>query len=127
MSFDSTWQQLHRFDGENTDQYRALVIGLWSCTVLFYGLGDTGLTMVVHQLGGFEVNPVARSFLRTAGYAGLVVQKTLVLGVLAALWRYYPTVGDLSPDPWRLIVPILAATRGAYLVSIHVHNIGVLL
>jgi hypothetical protein len=127
MSSDTAWQRLYQFDLGIADQYRAVVIVLWGCTVLFYGLCDTGLTIVVHYLGGFEVNPVARAFLRTAGYAGLVVHKAIVLGVLAALWQYYPTVGGLSPDPWRLIVPILAGTRGAYLLTLHAHNIGVLL
>lgn len=127
MSSDTAWQRLYQFDLGIADQYRAVVVLLWGCTFLFYGLCDTGLTIVVHYLGGFEVNPVARAFLRAAGYAGLVVHKTIVLGVLAALWHHYPTVGGLSPDPWRLIVPVLAATRGAYLLTLHAHNIGVLL
>jgi hypothetical protein len=127
MILDTEWQRFNRFEVRTTEQYRAVVVVLWGFTALFYGLGDTGLTVVVQQLGGFESNPVARGFLRKAGYVGLAVHKALVFLVLAALWRYYPTVGAFSPDPWRLVVPALAATRGAYLVGLHAHNISVLL
>jgi hypothetical protein len=48
-----------------------------------------------------------------AGYAGLVVQKAIALGVLWGIWRFYSTVGGLSRDPWRLVVPAVAAVRGA--------------
>jgi len=104
-----------------------IVLGVWGSALLFYGFGDTGLTIVVHELGGFETNPIAQTFLQTFGYAGLIFHKMLIIGVLAALWHYFPTVSDLSPDPWRLIIPALATIRGISLVSIHVHNIGVLL
>jgi hypothetical protein len=127
MSSETVRQRLYRFDLGIADGYRAVVVALWVCTILFYGLCDTGLTIVVLHQGGVEINPVARAFLQTAGYAGLVVHKTIVLGVLGVLWQYYPTVGGLSPDPWRLVVPILAGTRGAHLLTLHAHNVGVLL
>lgn len=74
-----------------------------------------------------EMNPVARAFIEILGYPGLAVQKGLAVGLLAVLWRYYPTVGDVSADPWRLMVPTIAAARGLQLVVIHVSNIAVLL
>jgi hypothetical protein len=106
--------------------YGAVTVALWGLVVGLYALGDTGLTTVVLELGGFEANPVARAFFETAGYAGLVVQKALAVGILWAIWRYYPTVGDLSPDPWRLVVPAIAAARGGQLVALHLQHISIL-
>jgi|GEM_PF-1464176 len=104
-------------------RYRPVTVGTWTLALLVYALGDTGLTTVVLALGGFEANPVARVFLAHLGYAGLVVQKGLAVGLLVGIWRYYPTVGDLSRDPWRLVVPTVAAARGLQLVAIHVSNV----
>ena len=108
-------------------EYRLIERSLWGFVVLFYAVGDTGLTTVVLELGGFEASPVATVFFQTAGYAGLVVQKVLAVGLLWLIWRYYPTVGGLSKDPWRLIVPGIAAVRGIQLVSLHLQNISILL
>lgn len=108
-------------------QYEVLAVGTWVCALLFYVVGDTGLTMLVIELGGYEVNPVARAFVDAAGYAGLVLQKSVVLGVLVAAWRTFPTVGNWSPDPWRIVVPATAATVGVYLVGEHVENLATLL
>jgi len=106
--------------------YGAVTVALWGLVVGLYAVGDTGLTTVVLELGGFEANPIGRAFVGVAGYAGLVVQKALAVGILWAVWRYYPTVGDFSPDPWRLIVPAIAAFRGGQLVVLHVQHISVL-
>jgi len=107
-------------------RYRPVTVGTWALALVVYALGDTGLTTVVLALGGFEASPVARAFLAHLGYAGLVVQKGLAVAVLVGIWRYYPTVGDRSRDPWRLIVPTVAAARGLQLVAIHVSNVLVL-
>jgi len=104
----------------------AAALALWSLVLFLYGVGDTGLTTVVLELGGFEANPVAQVFVNAAGYAGLVVQKALALGVLWGIWRFYPTVGGLSRDPWRLVVPAVAAVRGAQLVVIHLEHVSIL-
>jgi hypothetical protein len=112
---------------EPADQYRLLAVVLWELALVVYVLGDTGLTTVVLSLGGFEASPVARAFLSTLGYAGLVVQKELALGLVAVVWTYYPTIGDISPDPWRLVVPAILVARGAQLVAIHLSNVAVLL
>ena len=108
------------------DRYRRATVAVWAAALLCYGLGDTGLTTVVLALGGFEVNPVARAFIAQLGYPGLAVQKGLVVAVLAGVWRHYPTVGGLSADPWRLVVPAVAAVRGVQLVVIHVSNVTAL-
>ncbi|WP_123535563.1 hypothetical protein [Halosimplex salinum] len=107
-------------------RYRPVTVGVWGFVLAFYGLGDTGLTTVVLALGGFEASPVARLFLDYLGYAGLVVQKGAAITLLALVWRYYPTVGGLSADPWRLVVPTLAAARGLHLVAIHLWNVAIL-
>ncbi|MEF8852346.1 MAG: hypothetical protein V5A28_08005 [Haloarculaceae archaeon] len=107
-------------------RYDAVAFALWSLVFFLYAVGDTGLTTVVLELGGFEANPVAQVFVDTAGYAGLVVQKALAVGILWAVWRYYPTVGGLSKDPWRLVVPAIAAVRGAQLVLVHLEHISIL-
>lgn len=107
-------------------RYDAVAFALWTLVFGLYGLGDTGLTTVVLELGGFEASPVAQVFVNTAGYAGLVVQKALAVGVLWAIWRYYPAVGGLSRDPWRLVVPAIAAVRGAQLVLLHLQHISLL-
>ena len=107
-------------------RYDATAFALWTLVVGLYALGDTGLTTVVLELGGFEASPVAQAFVNTAGYAGLVVQKALAVGILWAIWRYYPTVGGLSRDPWRLVVPAIAAVRGAQLVLLHLQHISIL-
>lgn len=108
-------------------RYRPVTVGVWGVVVVFYALGDTGLTTLVLAMGGFEMNPVARAFIETLGYPGLVVQKALAAGLLVGCWRYYPTVGEFSADPWRLVVPTIAAARGLQLVAIHVSNLIVLL
>ncbi|WP_135364987.1 hypothetical protein [Halosimplex halophilum] len=104
-------------------RYRPVTAGAWALALLAYAVGDTGLTTVVLALGGFEANPVARAFLAHLGYAGLVVQKSLAVALLAGIWRYYPTVGDMPRDPWRLVVPTVAAARGLQLVAVHVSNV----
>lgn len=108
------------------NRYDAAAFALWTLVLGLYAVGDTGLTTVVLELGGFEASPVAQVFVNTAGYAGLVVQKALAVGLLWAIWRYYPTVGGLSRDPWRLVVPAIAAARGGQLVVIHLQHISVL-
>jgi GNAT superfamily N-acetyltransferase len=108
-------------------RYRPVTVGTWALALVVYVLGDTGLTTVVLALGGFEANPIARTFLAHLGYAGLVVQKGLAVALLVGIWRYYPTVGGRSRDPWRLVVPTVAAARGLQLVAIHVSNVFVLL
>lgn len=113
--------------GEPVGSYRLLALALWQLVVVLYVVGDTALTAVVLELGGFEANAVARFFIDALGYVGLVVQKGLALACLAVLWRFYPTVGVDSPDPWRLIVPAIPVFRGVQLVAIHVENIAVLL
>ncbi|QPV61225.1 hypothetical protein I7X12_10610 [Halosimplex litoreum] len=107
-------------------RYRPVTAGTWALALVVYAVGDTGLTTVVLALGGFEANPIARAFLATLGYPGLVVQKGLAVALLVGIWRYYPTVGDASRDPWRLVVPTIAAARGLQLVAIHVSNVLVL-
>jgi hypothetical protein len=107
-------------------RYDAVAFALWTAVLALYALGDTGLTTVVLELGGFEASPVAQVFVNTAGYAGLVAQKVLAIGLLWAIWRYYPTVGELSRDPWRLIVPAIAAVRGGQLVLLHLQHISIL-
>ena len=104
----------------------AAALALWSLVLVLYGVGDTGLTTVVLELGGFEASPVAQAFVNAAGYAGLVVQKALALGILWGIWRFYPTVGGMSRHPWRLVVPAIAAVRGAHLVSIHLEHVSIL-
>ncbi|ELZ28908.1 hypothetical protein C475_04701 [Halosimplex carlsbadense 2-9-1] len=104
-------------------RYRPVTAGTWALALVVYALGDTGLTTAVLALGGFEANPVARAFLAHLGYAGLVVQKGLAVALLVGIWRYYPTVGGRSRDPWRLVVPTVAAARGLQLVAIHVSNV----
>lgn len=108
-------------------RYREPTLALWALAVAVYGLGDTGLTIVVLELGGYEANPVARALLTQLGYAGLVLQKVVAFALLLLCWRYYPTVGDRSPDPWRLVVPAVPFLRGLQLVAIHVGNAAVLL
>jgi hypothetical protein len=108
------------------EQYRALSVALWQLVLVFYVFGDTGLTTVVLELGGFEANPVARAFVNALGYPGLLVQKALALAVLAGMWKYYPAIGVDSPDPWRLIVPAIPFLRGVQLVAIHCSNIAAL-
>jgi len=108
-------------------RYRPVTAAAWALALVVYAVGDTGLTTVVLALGGFEANPVARVFLAHLGYAGLVVQKSLAVGLLAGIWRYYPTVGGHSRDPWRLVVPTVAAARGLQLIAIHCSNVLVLL
>ncbi|MFB6307945.1 MAG: hypothetical protein ABEH35_01320 [Haloarculaceae archaeon] len=108
-------------------QYRGITLALWELVVVFYVLGDTGLTTIVLELGGHEANTVARMFVSALGYPGLVVQKVVTVLVLLLLWRHYPTFGVSSPDPWRLIVPAIPVLRGIQLVAIHISNIAVLL
>lgn len=109
------------------EQYRLAAVALWQLVLVFYVVGDTGLTAVVLELGGYEASPVARAFVDALGYVGLVVQKALVLVVLGLLWRYYPAIGVDSPDPWRLVVPAIPVLRGIQLVGIHLSNVAVLL
>lgn len=104
-------------------EYRTVAVVAWVLAVVFYGLGDTGTSIVSLELGGIEVSPVPRLFLETLGYLGLVVNKALVIGLCWAVWRFYPSVGGIGPDPFRLVVPALLAARGAWLV---VHNAGVI-
>jgi len=82
---------------------------------------------VVLELGGYEAHPVARALLSWFGYAGLVVQKAVVLVLLLFCWRYYPAVGVDSPDPWRLVVPAIPFLRGIQLTALHVSNVVALL
>jgi hypothetical protein len=113
--------------GVTDERYRPVAAALWGCTLLFYAVGDTGLTVVVLELGGVEANSVAQAFYAAGGYMGLVVQKLLALAVLWVIWRYYPAVGSASPDPWRLIVPAIPFLRGIQLVTLHTSNISALL
>ncbi|MFB6139707.1 MAG: hypothetical protein ABEJ26_04650 [Halosimplex sp.] len=108
-------------------RYRPVTAAAWGLALACYALGDTGLTTLVLALGGFEGNPVARAFLEALGYPGLAVQKALAVAALVAVWRHYPTVGGRSADPWRLMVPTVAAARGLQLVAIHLSNLAVLL
>jgi hypothetical protein len=108
------------------EQYRLVALAMWQLVFVFYVVGDTTLTTVVLELGGYEANPVARAFLRTFGYPGLIVQKGLALLALGVFWKYYPAVGVDSPDPWRLVVPAIPFLRGIQLVAIHLGNIAVL-
>ncbi|MFB6152294.1 MAG: hypothetical protein ABEJ40_10865 [Haloarculaceae archaeon] len=120
-------ERVFGWEHQPSRQYRLATFALWQLVVLFYVLGDTGLTAVVLELGGFEASPVARAFVDAFGYLGLVLQKALALAVLWLLWRYYPAVGVDSPDPWRLVVPLIPFLRGVQLVAIHLSNIAVLL
>jgi len=108
-------------------RYRVVTVGAWGLVFALYAVGDTGLTTLVLAMGGFEMNPVARAFIDVLGYPGLAVQKGIAVALLALIWRYYPTVGTLPADPWRLVVPTIAAARGLQLVLIHASNIAVLL
>jgi len=119
--------RLHAWYLRVDPRYRPVTAAAWALALACYAVGDTGLTTVVLALGGFEANPVARAFLAHLGYAGLVVQKGLAVALLAGVWRYYPTVGGHSRDPWRLVVPTVAAARGLQLIAIHCSNVLVLL
>lgn len=129
---------MHGWSGETTERlirwvehaeprYREPTLALWTLAVAVYVVGDTGLTVLVLELGGYEANPVARALLSWLGYAGLIVQKAGVVTMLVLCWRYYPTVGVDSPDPWRLVVPAVPFLRGIQLIAIHVSNVVVLL
>lgn len=104
-------------------RYGAVAVAAWVAAVLLYGFGDTGTTIVSLELGGLEASPVPRMFLEALGYAGLVLNKALVIGLCWLVWRFYPSVGGIGPDPFRLAVPALLAARGVWLV---VHNAGVI-
>lgn len=96
----------------------------WVLAVATYGVGDTGSTIILLELGGHEGAWLARWFLELAGYVGLVVHKLLILGVCAAVWRWYPAPFGLERDPWRLVVPVLMIVYGLGLLE---NNIGVIL
>lgn len=111
---------------EPDEQYRLATVALWQLVLVFYVVGDTGLTTVVLELGGYEANPVARAFVDALGYVGLVVQKALVLVILGLFWKYYPAIGVESPDPWRLVVPAIPVLRGIQLTAVHLSNVAAL-
>lgn len=104
-------------------KYRTMAAAAWAGALAFYAVGDLGTTIVSLELGGFEASPVPRLFLEALGYLGLLLNKMLVVALCWALWRVYPSVGDIGPDPFRLVIPGLMAARGAWLV---VHNLGVI-
>lgn len=122
-----TAERLARWVEDADPRYREPTLALWTLAVAAYVVGDTGLTVLVLELGGYEANPVARALLSWLGYAGLVVQKAAVLVLLVFCWRYYPAVGVDSPDPWRLVVPAIPFLRGIQLTTIHASNVVVLL
>ena len=107
--------------------YSSVVLASWAAAVVFYAVGDTSTTIVSLELGGLEASPVPRWFLETMGYAGLVLNKALVVGACWLVWRFYPSVGGIGPDPFRLAIPALMAARGVWLVANNLSVISVLL
>jgi hypothetical protein len=102
--------------------YAFVATSVWAAALAFYVAGDTGSTIVSLELGGFESAVVAGWFLESFGYLGLVLNKLLVVGVCWLLWRRYPSVAGVGPDPFRLVIPVVMLARGVWLT---VHNVGV--
>lgn len=105
-------------------EYQQAVRVAWGLGLLLYAVGDTGTTLVSLSLGGIEQAALAAWFLETFGYLGLVLHKLIAVALVAALWRWYPTVGGIGPDPYRLVIPLAMILRGAWLVG---NNLNVIL
>lgn len=104
-------------------EYRTVVAAMWVAAVVCYVAGDTGTTIVSLSLGGIEAAPVAGWFLEIGGYAGLVANKALVVSVCVVVWRLYPSIGAVGPDPFRLVIPAAMIVRGLWLTT---HNLTVI-
>lgn len=96
--------------------YAALSTAAWIAAIALYAVGDTGTSVLSMQLGGIETSPIPLWFYEQLGYVGLVVNKLLVVGVCWLVWRYYPSIGGVGPDPYRLFIPLIMTGRGAWLV-----------
>lgn len=107
--------------------YRRVAVGAWIAAVALYCVGDTGTTIVSMELGGIETSMVPLWFYQTFGYLGFVLNKLLVLSVCWVAWRFYPSVGRIGPDPYRLVIPVLLVGRGAWLLHNNVSVITALL
>ncbi len=81
-----------------------LNIGLWTCAVIFYGIGDLVTTRLVLAAGGRELNPVFGAMVHAFGgdILGIVIAKTLILVclltifLLGSLERRWAIPGTLS-------------------------------
>lgn len=107
-----------------TPRYRTVGIVAWAAAIIFYGFGDTGTSIVSMQLGGIEASPIPLWFYTQLGYLGLAINKLLVIAICWLAWHWYPSLGDIGPDPYRLVIPILMTARGAWLVA---NNVDVIL
>ena len=103
---------------------------LWPLAVLLH-LGDSLLTFIGIEILKItaESSPLAswvhqHAILFDVGasypiLAGLLIHKAVILLPILLLWRFYPSVGNIGPDPWRSVIPTVVALRGLYLVAVN--------
>ncbi len=90
----------------------SLYIGLWTCAVLLYGLGDLATTQLTLAAGGKELNPVfgAMASASGGGIWGLAMAKMAIISSLFGIFQF----GSLRH---RWAIPALLSLVGAGLVT----------
>jgi hypothetical protein len=86
---------------------------IWVFATGFYLVGDLILTFVGLNMGLSETGPLAEPVVKTFGFTGLVVTKSLSILLFYALYRILPK--------WNKIVPVLVLVDG---MMVCIWNLG---
>jgi hypothetical protein len=82
----------------------------WLLGIYEYVLGDLGTTMLGLRRGFDEAHPVSAVILDLSGVYGMLIAKTVVLGLAYILYRQ-------SPEAWQRGVPIGLFAIGLIIVT----------
>ncbi|SDJ32957.1 hypothetical protein SAMN05216226_102155 [Halovenus aranensis] len=102
----------------------------WTVVLVIFCILDTVTTAVVLTLGGYESAQPAGWFYSQFGIAGLALHKLLFAVALAIIWVAYHRLDNVFTDgtgSYRLLLPTLIASRGAWIVVWNVSVVAELL